>query len=136
MPIRIEGEQRALFEISNANILIIPWRNRTRPITDGEPELRVRAVVESEILRRVFQDHMNLGAEDIDQEAGSSRLEAHLRLARHEFTYKEFSNQVNREVSEMSRDLEGSKIGSVSNKLRSAADYVLTRAEEIWTDPQ
>lgn len=134
---RIEiGEQGVLLDVKNSTILVLPGPKKSAQPIHKVPEMQIQEVVGSEILRRAVQDHLDLGSDDIDQEAGLSRLENQLRLARHVFTFEDFQGLVDKVTSEMSRDLEGSRIGSVSTRLRSATDFIKRRAEEIWTDPK
>ncbi|MBI4037743.1 hypothetical protein HY382_01695 [Candidatus Curtissbacteria bacterium] len=136
MSTKIEtGEQGIQLNLREATtVIIIPKargfdrRNQTAPSD-------TREVVESELIRRTVQDFIDFGPEDIDQGIGLSRLEKKLRLAKQVFTFEDFKCFLKSEIDEIGQDLEGAKAGSISSVLTTASNFIIDKAEEIWSDP-
>lgn len=138
MSIRIEGDDQALHlnVPKGSTVFVFPRPEKSPRQTLMEPELQIQEIVEEEVTRRAVQDYIDLGPEDIDQGIGLSRWEEKLRYARHLYPFDKFKSSLHLQIAEMSHELEGSRIGSVSGKLKAAEAYLISKAEELYTEPQ
>ncbi len=93
-------------------------------------------VVNPETVIEAIQDFLDHGVDEGDRSGPWKKFEQDVKLARENgVSFSSLSNDLDLILAEVSRGLEGAKIGSVSKRFETIKGLILDIAEDTWTSP-